>query len=236
MPILSADALEQAVIKAVFGSAVEQRGERLQDEINAAIERQRTALLEALELLEQRLSALAQERNDALAAVMDRALSPTLKAAMAERAEHLVVEYQEGVAQQQQIRVALDSLAAKARSALAVLTDPNLDPARWREPAVFGAFRRALSLLVKKAVVRKGSTRLAFFVELTVTADPIAEPQNGPVPNTIFCPQLVSLFVRKCGILGLVMAKLPSFLVSLSVRKCRLEGISCPKIQQSFLL
>jgi hypothetical protein len=114
-------------------------------------------------------------------AVMDRTLSATLKAAMAEHAEQLVVAYQEGMAQQQQIRAALDSLTVKARSVLAVLTDPNLDPARWQEPAVFAAFRRTLILLVKKAVVSEGTTSRTYFVQLSVTTDPLAEPDSGPV-------------------------------------------------------
>jgi len=181
MPILLADALEQAVITAVFMKAVECDGERLQDEINAAIERHRAALLEALRLLEEQLPILAQQREEALVAVINQTLPATLKQAIVERADRLVTEYQENEAQQRQIRAAIDSLTTKARSVLAVLTDPNLDPARWQEPAVFGAFRRALALLVKKAVVRQGNTRSAFFVELTVTTDPIAEPQNGPV-------------------------------------------------------
>src|SRR5262245_3130365 len=48
MPILSADALEQVVINAVFSDVAQQDGERLQDEIATAIERHRAALLEAL--------------------------------------------------------------------------------------------------------------------------------------------------------------------------------------------
>jgi hypothetical protein len=48
MTILSAEAIEQVVIKAVFGEAARRDGERLQDEINAAIERHRATLLEAL--------------------------------------------------------------------------------------------------------------------------------------------------------------------------------------------
>jgi hypothetical protein len=115
-----------------------------------------------LRLTEAQLPALAQQRNEALAAVMDRTLSPTLKAAMAERA-------------------ALDTLAAKARSVVAVLTDPNLDPARWREPAVFAALRRALAILVEKAVVSEGSTRSSFLVTLSVTKDSIGMRNSGPV-------------------------------------------------------
>src|SRR4029079_5012489 len=84
MPILSAEALEQVVINAVFLDAAQRDGERLQDEINAAIERHRATLLEALRLLEQKLPALAEQRNEALAAVMDRTLSPALKAAVVE--------------------------------------------------------------------------------------------------------------------------------------------------------
>jgi DNA invertase Pin-like site-specific DNA recombinase len=183
MPILSAEALEQVVINAVFLDAAQRDGERLQDETNAAIERQRLVLLEALALLEAQLPALARQREEALIAVIDQALPAALKKAIIERAERLVIEYQENEAQQLQIRAALDSLTAKARSVLAVLTDPNLDPSRWREPAVFAAFRRALTLLVKKAVVSQGSTRFTFFVELSVTTDPIAEPQNGSVVN-----------------------------------------------------
>src|SRR5262249_29727105 len=147
----------------------------------AAIERHRLVLLEALRLLEEQLPVLARQREEALVAVIDQTLPAALKKAIIERAERLVTEYQENEAQQQQIRAALDSLTAKARRVLAVLTDPSLDPDRWREPAVFAAFRRALTLLVKKAVVSQGSTRSTFFVELSVTTDPIAEPQNGPV-------------------------------------------------------
>src|SRR4029450_12886072 len=99
------------------------------------------------------------------------------------RAEQLVGEHQEAVAQQQMLRAALDSLTSKARSVLAVLSDPSLDPSRWQEPAVFAAFRRALTLLVKNAVVSEASTRSTFFVQLSVTTDPIATPQNGSVVN-----------------------------------------------------
>ena len=133
------------------------------------------------ELIRASLPVLARQREEALIAVIDQALPPALKKAIIERAERLVNEYQENEAQQQQIRAALDSLTAKARSVLAVLTDPSLDVKRWREPAVFAAFRRALTLLVKKAVVSQANTRSTFFVELSVTTDPIAEPQNGSV-------------------------------------------------------
>ena len=183
MPILSADALEQAVLRAVFADATARDGQRLQDEISTAIERHRLALLEALRLLEEQLPALAQQREEALVAVIDQSLPAALKKAIIERAERLVASYQENEVQQQQIRAAIHSLTTKARSVLAVLMDPNLDPARWQEPTVFAAFRRALALLVKKAVVSQGNTRLAYFVELTVTTDPIAEPQNGSVVN-----------------------------------------------------
>jgi len=102
------------------------------------------------ELIRASLPVLARQREEALIAVIDQALPAALKKAIIERAERLVTEYQENEAQQQQIRAALDSLTAKARSVLAVLTDPSLDVKRWREPAVFAAFRRALTLLVKK--------------------------------------------------------------------------------------
>ena len=183
MPILSADALEQRVIQAIFSDIAQRDGERLQDEIAGAIERHRMALLEALRLLEEQLPILAQQREEALVAVISQSLPATLKKAIVERADRLVAAYQENEAQQQQIRAAIDSLTTKARSVLAVLTDPNLDPARWQEPTVFAAFRRALALLVKKAVVSEVSTRSAFSVHLTVTTDPIAEPQNGSVVN-----------------------------------------------------
>src|SRR6266540_772603 len=136
MPILSADALEQAVLKAVFAEAAARDGQRLQDEISTAIERHRVALLEALRLLEEQLPFLAQQREEALVAVIDQSLPAALKKAIIERAERLVA-----------------------------------------------AFRRALALLVKKAVVSQGNTRVAYFVQLTVTTDPIAEPQNGSVVN-----------------------------------------------------
>lgn len=181
MPILSANALEQAVIAAVFTSVAEGNGSRLQNEINAAIERHRATLLEALRLLEEQLPTIAQQREEALMAVINQSLPAALKQAIVDRAERLVAEYQQNEIQQRQIHAALESLTAKARSVFAVLTDPNLDPARWQDPAVLGALRRALAILVKKAVVREGRTRWAYFVELTVTTDPIAEPQNGSV-------------------------------------------------------
>ena len=191
MPILLADALEQAVITAVFVQAVERDGERLQDEINAAIERHRAALLEALRLLEEQLPILAHQREEALVAVINQSLPAPLKQAIVERADRLVTEYQENEAQQRQILAAIDTLTTKARSVLAVLTDPNLDPARWQEPAVFAAFRRALALVVKKAVVSEGTTSHTYFVQLTVTTNPIAEPQNGSVVSVT----LPSIFV-----------------------------------------
>jgi len=175
MPILSADA--------IFSDIAQRDGERLQDEISTAIERHRVALLEALRLLEEQLPALAQQREEALVAVISQSLPVALKKAIAERADRLVAEYQENEAQQQQIRAAIGSLTTKARSVLAVLTDPNLDRSRWQEPAVFAVFRRAFALLVRKAVVSEVSTRSAFSVHLTVTTNPIAAPQNGSVVN-----------------------------------------------------
>ncbi len=130
MPILSADALEQAVLKAVFAEAAARDGQRLQDEISTAIERHRVALLEALRLLEEQLPFLAQQREEALVAVIDQSLPAALKKAIIERAERLVAAYQENEVQQQQIRAAIESLTTRARSVLAVLTDPNLDPSR----------------------------------------------------------------------------------------------------------
>lgn len=183
MPMLSAKALEKLVLTAVFGDAIARDGQRLQEEIASAIERHRAALLEALDLLQAQLPELARQREDALVAVIDASLPPTVKKAVVERAERLLVAYQENEAQQEQIRAAIDSLASIARSVLAVLTDPNLDLSRWQEPEVFAAFRRALALLVKKAVLSETDTRSVFCVHLTVTTDPIAEPQNSSVVN-----------------------------------------------------
>jgi hypothetical protein len=72
MPILSADALEQCVIQAIFSDIAQRDGERLQDEIAGAIEQHRVALLEALRLLEEQLPTLAQQREEALVAVISR--------------------------------------------------------------------------------------------------------------------------------------------------------------------
>ncbi|MFL5806100.1 MAG: zinc ribbon domain-containing protein [Roseiflexaceae bacterium] len=87
MPILSAEALEQVVMQAVFADTAQRDGERLQDEINAAIERHREVLLEALSLLEATLPALARQREEALIAVIDSTLPPTVKKAIIERAD-----------------------------------------------------------------------------------------------------------------------------------------------------
>jgi DNA invertase Pin-like site-specific DNA recombinase len=183
MHILSAEALEQVVIKAVFADVAQRDGERLQDEINESIERHREVLLEALRLLEEQLPGVAQQREAALIAVIDPTLPPAVKKAIIERADRLVAEYEEIEARQQMIRASLDSLTTKARSIIAVLTDPNLDPTRWREPAVFAALRRALTLLVKNAFVREGNSKRTYLVELTVTTDPIAEPDSAAFVN-----------------------------------------------------
>src|SRR5262249_25026537 len=103
MPILSANALEQRVIQAVFSDTAQRDRERLQDEITAAIERHRIALLEALRLLEEQLPILAQQREETLVAVISQSLAATLKKAIIERADRLVAEYQENEIQQQQI-------------------------------------------------------------------------------------------------------------------------------------
>jgi FixJ family two-component response regulator len=68
--------------------------------------------------------------------VINQTLPEALKKAIIERADRLVTEYQENEAKQQQIRAAIESLTAKARTVLAVLTDPNLDPTRIHDPPV----------------------------------------------------------------------------------------------------
>jgi hypothetical protein len=93
-----------------------------------------------------------------------------------------VAEYQETEAQQH-IRASLDSLTAKARSVIAILTDPNLDPTRWQEPAAFAALRRALTLLVKNALVSEGNTSGSYLVQLTVATDPIAMQDSASAVN-----------------------------------------------------
>jgi hypothetical protein len=128
MHILSAEALEQVVLKAVFTDVAARDGERLQDNINTAIERHRAALLEALELLKEQLPVPAEQREAALIAVSDATLPSSVKQAMVARAERLLAEYAEAENRQLLIRAALDSLTSKARSVLAVLTDPQLDP------------------------------------------------------------------------------------------------------------
>jgi hypothetical protein len=61
--------LEQAVIAALFGDPAQSDGERVQDELNAAIELHRTTLREALRLLEQTLPALTEQRTEALSRI-----------------------------------------------------------------------------------------------------------------------------------------------------------------------
>jgi DNA invertase Pin-like site-specific DNA recombinase len=181
MPILSAEKLEQVVIKAVFADAVERDGTRIHEQVHAAIERYRQTLLDALGVLEGEQSRLGQVRDAALAALTDTTLPQRVKAALVERADQAVEQYEQNLAQQEQVRATIDTLALKARSVIAVLTDPNLDPTRWREPAVFAAVRRALSILVVEAVVKRVNTGVAFTVHLSVSADPVGMRQNGPV-------------------------------------------------------
>jgi hypothetical protein len=154
MPILSADALEQLVITAVFQHAAEQAPGQLLQELSAALQRTRATLLEATRLVDEELQESASRRDWALDMVADKSLSPTLRQAFVERAEEAVQAYAALQVRRRTLELGIETLDARARSiSLALGQEVAVD--RWREPAVYEAIRRALHLLIHRAILRE---------------------------------------------------------------------------------
>jgi len=165
MPMLSADALERAVLEAVFREAEQRAPGQLLARIQNAIELRRGELLAALQGLERNLVEQQRRRDEALDAITDRGLSPLLRQALLMRAEDAVRAYEELQAQRSTLRAGLDALDDQARTVKLALDNPFLDLERWQEPLVFQSLKRALHLLVHKAVLMQHSPQ-EYFIRL----------------------------------------------------------------------
>lgn len=166
MPMLSADALEGAVVEAVFNAAAGRAPEALRDRLNAAIEHRRGRLLDALAVIERQLAEAAQRQAAALEGITARDLTPAVRAALIQHADGLVKEVDDLEGQRRVLAAGLDALDDQARAALGLLVDPDLAPERWQEPGPAQALRRALRLVVERAtLLREGA---GYVVELAL--------------------------------------------------------------------
>lgn len=174
MPMLSADALERALLEAVFREPEPRAPGQLLARIQYAIELRRGELLWALQGLEGNLVEQQRRRAEALDAIIDRGLSPLLRQALLMRAEDAVRAYEELHAQRSTLRAGLDALDDQARTVKLALDNPFLDLERWQEPLVFQSLKRALHLLVYKAVLMQHSPQ-EYFIRLW-----LYKAENGP--------------------------------------------------------
>ncbi len=70
---------------------------------------------------------------------------------MVQRAEDVIADCEHLEGEQRTLRAGLCALDAQARSLDTLLRDPNLDPARWREPSVYQSLKRLFAHLIRKA-------------------------------------------------------------------------------------
>jgi predicted GNAT family acetyltransferase len=84
-----------------------------------------------------------------------KGVSERTRLALAAQADRAVLACDEVVEQVRTLRLGLTLLDEKARSVLAILTDPLLDPACWQQPAATSALKRALQLLVHATILRE---------------------------------------------------------------------------------
>ena len=70
---------------------------------------------------------------------------------MVQRAEDVIADCERLEGEQRTLRAGLCALDAQARSLDVLLHDPNLDPARWREPSVYQSLKRLFAHLIRKA-------------------------------------------------------------------------------------
>jgi DNA invertase Pin-like site-specific DNA recombinase len=165
MPMLNADTLEQVVLEAVFQSAQERSPDQLLARVQRAIEQRRAELINAAQGLERSLIDQQRRRDEALDAITDRSLSPVLRQALLVRAEEAVRAYEELLAQRSTLRAGLEALDEQARTVKLTLDDPFLDLDRRQEPLVFQSLKRALHLLVHKAILMQHSPQ-EYFIRL----------------------------------------------------------------------
>lgn len=151
MPIISAEAVEERALEAIFADVATYAPERFRSALQEEVERQRQDLLDALALLADELAELVSRRDAALDTVADQTLSPLIRAAMQERAESALQAIAAIETEQRTLRAGVQALDQQARSVVGMLTHPLVVPARWREPEVYQALRRALQVLVHRA-------------------------------------------------------------------------------------
>lgn len=197
MPMLSADELEQAVVTAIFT-----RGylpAELRGRVAAAIDAARTQLLDALDLLTGRLAEELERRAAALDSLTDRSLSGAVRQAMIQHAEQIVASCEKLEGEQRTLRAGVGALDAQARSIDALLNDPNLDPARWREPSVYQALKRLFTHLIHSAELHTCANG-GFVVDLRVYR--VLSPQgreNGTNESTLELFSTTPLYPRRVG-------------------------------------
>jgi hypothetical protein len=149
----------------LFNDARQFAPERLANKLLAAAERRRRDLERALEVVSQELQECLKRRDAALDAVAERSLPEAVRSAMIQRAEAAVHAYEELESQQHALRAGMEVLNEQTRTIERILTSPLLDPARWKEPAVAQIIKRALHLLIHKAVLVE-EKRGAYHIEL----------------------------------------------------------------------
>lgn len=158
MTILDAEKLEQMVLGAVFAETVRIAPRTLAKALGTAVERRRSELLSALEVLAGQSRDAELRRDEALDSLLrDRNLSDTVRQAISARAEAAVQELSELETNERTLRAGLSALDSQARSVERTLTNPDLDPARWEEPAANLALQRALRVMVRRIEVSRQS-------------------------------------------------------------------------------
>jgi hypothetical protein len=151
MPIVSADKVELVVLDAVFAETSRVAPKRMLKELHEAVERRRRELTQALAVAEAQKQQLMQRRDQDLDAIVaGQDLPSALRQALISRAEASNQALIDIEAQERTLQLGLESLEVQARNTAAMLSQPNLDPARWAEPEVNSALQRALRVMVRK--------------------------------------------------------------------------------------
>jgi DNA invertase Pin-like site-specific DNA recombinase len=156
LTILGADRLEQTVLEALFAETSRVAPRALIRAVNEAVERRREELTRALVTLDEQVAAETAQRDEILdALIRDKTLTPILRQAMMERAESVASKLTYRKTQQETLRAGLQTLDAQARNVGRTLQQADVDPKRWREPAVRAALQRALRLMVRRIEVSR---------------------------------------------------------------------------------
>jgi hypothetical protein len=160
LTILGADKLEQTVLEVLFAETSRVAPRALIRAVNEAIERRRGELARALATLDEQAREVTKQRDEILdALIQDKTLTPLLRQAMMERAESVASKLTNLKTQQETLRAGLLTLDAQARNVGRTLQQADVDPKRWREPAVRVALQRALRLMVRRIEVTRQAPR-----------------------------------------------------------------------------